>query len=73
MDTGTPDFFVESAQLELDVSAEISSLNASVNIGFLEASIIGGNIAMGGGLTVTLIDPTPADSRISVTDLGADL
>lgn len=73
IDTGSPDFFIESAQLEFDVSAVVNPLNASVSIGFLDASIIGGNIGMSGGLTIDMVDPTPGDSRITVSDLGGNV
>jgi hypothetical protein len=74
LEIGTsPKFFIDSATLELDASVTATGINASAKIGFLGASISGGSISMGGGLTVALNDPTPGDSRITTSDLGGSL
>ena len=69
----TPEFFVETAELGVDVSAEIPDLDASVSVGFLEAEIVDGSISMAGGLSIALNDPTPGDSRITISDLAESL
>ncbi len=69
----TPEFFVETAELGVDVSAEIPDLDASVSVGFLEAEIVDGSISMEGGLSIALNDPTPGDSRITISDLAESL
>ncbi|MBI4325898.1 MAG: LEPR-XLL domain-containing protein, partial [Chloroflexi bacterium] len=65
------DAFLRVNQLSLSAAIALSDVNVNIALGLLDASIQNGTISMNVDLDATLMDLTPADGGITLTDLRA--